>query len=259
MQNIYIQLKALFGAFLLLCVLSGAATAQSGNTWIEPVSGVEVYPIFHASLEIRAAGKVVLVDPSFDARLLAGLQAPDLILITDIHADHMDPKLLELLQEKFGSKPVFAPKAVADLLPGALRKNVTVIENGQSKTWEGYRIEAVPMYNLPDAQQMFHPKGRGNGYILTVKGKRIYLSGDTEATPELRHLKDIDLAFVCMNLPYTMDVDQAASGVLDFRPKVVIPYHYRGAGGLSDIQKFKQLVRAGNKNIKVTLLDFYPR
>jgi L-ascorbate metabolism protein UlaG (beta-lactamase superfamily) len=105
---------------------------------------------------------------------------------------------------------------------------------------------------------MFHPKGRGNGYVLTVGGQRIYLSGDTEATPEMRNLKNIDLAFVCMNLPYTMDVDQAAEGVLAFQPKVVIPYHYRGSKGLSDINRFKALVNAKTRSVRVDLLNFYP-
>ncbi|SEA23567.1 L-ascorbate metabolism protein UlaG, beta-lactamase superfamily [Arachidicoccus rhizosphaerae] len=257
------RIAAFAGNVLLLLLLIGgiklSATAQStpGN-WIEPVKGIQVLPVFHASLEIKAAGKTVLVDPSFDAALISELQAPDLILITDIHGDHMDPKMLALIEEKFGAIPIIAPKAVQEKLPAEIKEHVQALANGKSTTWNSYKIEAVPMYNLPDASQMFHPKGRGNGYVLTVSGKRIYLSGDTEATPELRGLKNIDLAFVCMNLPYTMDVDQAASGVLAFQPKVVIPYHYRGAKGLSDLQRFKKLVDAAGKPVKVDLVNFYP-
>ncbi|UAY56739.1 MBL fold metallo-hydrolase [Arachidicoccus terrestris] len=257
-----LSLRSFAAAFLLLvlALLTGSAKAQSKVTdWTEPVTGVFVHPIFHASLELKTAGKTLLVDPSFDPKLLSGIQAPDLILLTDIHGDHMDPELLAQIRDKFGSKPIIAPKAVAEQLPESLRRQVSVLENGRTEKWEGYTIQAVPMYNLPGGEQVFHPKGRGNGYVLTVNGKRIYLSGDTEATPELRHLKNIDLAFVCMNLPYTMDVEQAAAGVLDFQPKVVIPYHYKGSKGLSDINQFKKLVDGGGKTIKVELLDFYPQ
>jgi len=245
---------------LLLLVWSPRVKGQSKTqNWVEPVPGVQIHPVFHASLELKAAGKTILVDPSFDPGLLPTIQSPDLILLTDIHGDHMDPKLLSLIQGKFGNRPIIAPKAVGEALPADIRKNVKVLGNDQSDTWEGFTIKAVPMYNLPDASQIFHPKGRGNGYVLTINGTRIYFSGDTEATPEFRHLKNIDLAFVCMNLPYTMDVDQAAEGVLAFQPKVVIPYHYRGEKGFSDIGKFKQLVEAGHKPVKVELLDFYPK
>ena len=102
----------------------------------------------------------------------------------------------------------------------------------------------------------FHEKGRGNGYVVTVDGKRIYISGDTEDIPEMRALKNIDYAFVCMNLPYTMTVEQAASAVLEFKPKVVFPYHYRGTGGFSDTAKFKELV-GKDKSIEMRMLKWY--
>ena len=226
--------------------------------WAEPVAGIKVLPIFHASLELKAAGKTILVDPSFDTGLLDWIEDPDLILLTDIHGDHMDADILNRINTRFGNKTIIAPKAVKEALPPELRPHIKVLANGQSTSLDGVSIQAVPMYNLPDASQMFHPKGRGNGYILTVNGKKVYLSGDTEATPELRSLKGINLAFICMNLPYTMDVKQAAEGVLDFKPEVVIPYHYKGGDGLSDIHLFKKLVEAGHKPIKVELLDFYP-
>ena len=114
------------------------------------------------------------------------------------------------------------------------------------------------MYNLPESPTAMHTKGRGNGYVLNIGGKNIYLSGDTQGIPEMRSLKDIDVAFVCMNLPYTMDVKEAADAVLAFKPKIVYPYHYRGRGGLSDVNAFKSLVDAGNKGIEVRLRDWYP-
>ncbi|MGA8854878.1 MAG: MBL fold metallo-hydrolase, partial [Christiangramia sp.] len=103
-----------------------------------------------------------------------------------------------------------------------------------------------------------HTKGRGNGYVLEKDGKRLYISGDTEDIPEMRALKNIDIALVSMNLPYTMPVDQAAEGVLAFQPKKVIPYHYRGKEGFSDVEEFKRLVNKGNPNIEVELMEWYP-
>jgi len=115
------------------------------------------------------------------------------------------------------------------------------------------------MYNLREEALKFHTKGRGNGYVLTINKERIYFSGDTEDIPEMRNLKNIDKAFVCMNLPYTMTVENAADAVLEFKPKEVYPYHYRGTGGLSDVEKFKQIVAEKNKAIKVVQLDWYPK
>jgi L-ascorbate metabolism protein UlaG (beta-lactamase superfamily) len=114
------------------------------------------------------------------------------------------------------------------------------------------------MYNLPEAADASHPKGRGNGYVLTLGGKNVYLSGDTEDIAEMRALRGIDVAFVCMNLPYTMDVPQAAQAVLAFKPGIVYPYHYRGENGLSDVAGFKKTVNAANPKIDVRLRNWYP-
>ncbi len=143
------------------------------------------------------------------------------------------------------------PKTVIDQLGFG-----EVINNGESKIFKTVNIEAIPMYNLTPDRLRFHPKGRGNGYVLTLGKKRVYISGDTEDIPEMKELKDIDYAFVCINLPYTMTVGQAAAAVLAFEPKVVFPYHYRGRGGLSDIDQFKKLV-SKNKKIEVRLLNWY--
>jgi L-ascorbate metabolism protein UlaG (beta-lactamase superfamily) len=114
------------------------------------------------------------------------------------------------------------------------------------------------MYNLPETEDSRHPKGRGNGYVINLGGKSVYFSGDTEDIPEMRSLKNIDIAFVCMNLPFTMDVEQAAHAVLAFKPKIVYPYHYRGQNGLSDVEIFKKAVNAGNNKIDVRLRNWYP-
>ena len=110
--------------------------------------------------------------------------------------------------------------------------------------------------NTPPERQNFHAKGRGNGYLLTLGGTRIYISGDTEDVPEMRALENIDAAFVCMNLPYTMEVTAAAGAVLEFRPKVVFPYHYRGKSGMSDLDQFQSLV-AKDPGIEIRLLEWY--
>jgi L-ascorbate metabolism protein UlaG (beta-lactamase superfamily) len=113
------------------------------------------------------------------------------------------------------------------------------------------------MYNLPEDASSTHTKGRGNGYVLSFNSHFVYISGDTEDIPEMRELKNIDVAFVCMNLPYTMDISQAASAVIQFRPRIVYPYHYRGKEGLSDTKAFAELVNKGDAEIEVRLRDWY--
>jgi L-ascorbate metabolism protein UlaG (beta-lactamase superfamily) len=171
-----------------------------------------------------------------------------LILVTDIHGDHLDPAAISKIRKP--GAPVVAPAAAALKI-----ENPTAMANGESKTVAGVQIEAVPMYNLqrgPEPGQLFHTKGRGNGYILGAGGKRIYIAGDTECTPEMRALKNIDIAFIPMNLPYTMPPSEAAECVRAFRPKVVYPYHYRG----QSTEEFKTAL-AGEK-IEVRLLNWYP-
>ena len=157
------------------------------------------------------------------------------------------------------STTIIAPKAVADQFQNASAKEIIIINNGEHKKFENFSIEAIPMYNLREEALKFHTKGRGNGYVLTIKKERIYFSGDTEDIPEMRNLKNIDKAFVCMNLPYTMTIESAADAVLEFKPKEVYPYHYRGTEGLSDVEKFKKIVTDKNKSINVIQLDWYPK
>ena len=214
---------------------------------------LSIQPIMHATMVMSYHKKTIYVDPTGGAEAFKGVANPDIILITDIHGDHMDAKTLQAINTK---KTTFVvPKAVADKLPADLNKQkMIVLNNGESKMLAGIKIEAIPMYNLPVAADAFHAKGRGNGYVLTIGGKRVYISGDTEDIPEMRALKNIDIAFVCMNLPYTMDVTQAAPGVVAFKPKVVYPYHYRG----QDVNVFKKLVNEADKDIEVKLVNWYP-
>ena len=240
---------------LLLSSTIFAANAQLPQADVEKVKGgnLTIQPITHASLVLSHNKKNIYIDPTGGAAAFSGLAAPDMIVITDIHGDHFDLKTIEAINTN--KTLLIVPQAVADKLPATVdAKKVVVLKNGGKAKKEGISIEAIPMYNLPEAADSRHTKGRGNGYVLTIGGKRIYISGDTEDIAEMRSLKNIDYAFVCMNLPYTMDVNQAADAVLAFKPKVVYPYHYRG----QDTNTFKSLVNAGNSNITVRLLNWYP-
>lgn len=223
---------------------------------IETTKGpLSIQPVQHASIVFTWNGKTIYVDPNGSAKLFDGLASPDIIFITDIHGDHYNTKTLEEL--KAPNAVLVVPKAVADLLPENLKANAMIMSNDETQTKMGMTITALPMYNLPETADSRHPKGRGNGYVIDFGGKRVYISGDTEDIPEMRTLKDIDVAFVCMNLPYTMDIHMAASAVVDFKPKIIYPYHYRGQGGLSDTAEFKKLVGASDKNIDVRLRNWY--
>ncbi|MET4075429.1 MBL fold metallo-hydrolase [Hymenobacter sp. UYCo722] len=234
-----------------------ATTLRAAADQIATKKGpLTVQPITHGSVVFTWNGKTIYVDPYGGAEAYAGLAAPDVILITDIHGDHLDPKTLAGLA--VGKALMVVPKAVAEKLPAEYKTQVRILNNGQKLDTLGLSVSAIPMYNLPEAADAPHTKGRGNGYVLNLGGKTVYLSGDTEDIAEMRALKGIDVAFVCMNLPYTMDVNQAAQGVLAFKPGIVYPYHYRGQNGLSDVASFKKQVNAGNKKIDVRLRNWYP-
>ncbi len=215
-----------------------------------------VQPILHGTVALEWNNKTIYVDPYGGANVFEGIKPPDLVLITDIHGDHLNAETLYALD--LSKSVLVVPKAVADQLPDNLKSKAVVLDNGKNTVQLGISISAIPMYNLPETTDSRHPKGRGNGYILTLGGKLIYFSGDTEDIPEMRSLKNIDVAFVCMNLPYTMDINQASDAVLQFIPKVVYPYHYRGQAGLNDVEGFKKLVNSANPTIDVRLKNWYP-
>jgi L-ascorbate metabolism protein UlaG (beta-lactamase superfamily) len=215
----------------------------------ETPDAIEFSPVKHGTMVIETSDVSIYVDPAGDVKAFEQFPSPDIILITDIHGDHLDAEAVNALKED--KTVIVAPKAVAERLGEG-----QILNNGESKMVQKVTIEAIPMYNISEGRLQYHEKGRGNGYVITAAKKRIYISGDTEDIPEMRGLKDIDYAFVCMNLPYTMTVEQAASAVLEMKPKVVFPYHYRGSDGFSDVEKFKQLV-SENENIEVRLLNWY--
>lgn len=214
--------------------------------WLAAAGEVEVVPITHGSLLLKWQGKVIHVDP-WSRGNYEGQPSADLILITDIHGDHLDPEQIRKVRKE--ETIIVAPAAVQNTVPEA-----RVLSNGQTLEVLGIRIEAVPMYNLkrgPQPGALYHTKGRGNGYVLTLGSQRVYISGDTECIPEMKQLQNIDIAFVCMNLPYTMTPQEAAECVNAFRPKVVYPYHYRG----SDLRAFQEAVTA--PGVEVRILEWY--
>lgn len=247
---------------LIACVcLAGAAGvvgadgSAAGTNVIATAAGpLVIHPIEHATFVMEWNGKVFAVDPVGDIEAFADFPNADLILVTDIHGDHLSGEVVAALASP--TTTIVAPAAVAEKLPTGDWAEVRVLANGASTEWEGVTVEAVPMYNLDPQKQKFHPKGRGNGYLLTLGGKRVYIAGDTEDIPEMRALENIDIAFVCMNLPYTMNVAAAADAVLDFQPKIVFPYHYRGTDGMSDLGEFRSLV-AAEPDIEVRVLAWY--
>lgn len=246
--------------FLAMRVLPASAMPAADQVPTHQGGDLTIQPMHHASLLLSWNGHSVLVDPAplNTAATVAGpeftsLAKPDIILITHIHADHFSPPVLEAVSGDH--TVILTPRNVYEKLPADLQKRARVLNNGARTVLDGIPIEAVPMYNTTPERQGFHPKGAGNGYILTFGGERVYVAGDTEETAELAHLRNIDVAFIPMNLPFTQTPQAAAKWVRDFRPHIVYPYHYRNRdGSKSDIQWFKTLVGDASE---VRLRDWY--
>ncbi len=215
-----------------------------------------ITPIEHATAVFTWGGTVFYIDPVGGEAAFKGQPAPEIVLVTDIHGDHLNKETLAAVTGE--NTKIIVPQAVADSLSADMQSRLTIIRNDETTQINGFKITAIPMYNLRPEAKKFHPKGRGNGYLIERNGQRVYFSGDTEDIPEMRNLKNIHKAFVCMNLPYTMTVEDAAAGVIAFAPQEVYPYHYRGKNGLSDVDKFKKSVNAANAEIEVVQLDWYP-
>jgi len=215
-----------------------------------------IQPVLHGTLVMKFNEKIIYVDPYGGANAFKGIAKPDLILITDIHGDHLNEDTLDALG--INDTPIIVPQAVADKMSEKYQNQLHILANDDHKKLFGMNIKALPMYNLPIADDAKHVKGRGNGYLLEMGKKKVYISGDTAGIEEMRNLQHIDIAFVCMNLPYTMDVKEAASAVLDFKPGIVYPYHYRGNPDMSDTEVFKSLVNEENADIEVRLRNWYP-
>jgi L-ascorbate metabolism protein UlaG (beta-lactamase superfamily) len=231
---------------LTLMAVPALAAPVPVQTFATSAGPVKITPIYHAAVMIQAGNDRIYIDPAKPSDI-RGLPPGDLILITDIHGDHMDADDIKALS-KTGTD-IIAPASVQATITAA-----KVLANGDSTMWHKWKITAVPMYNLTHMQPNgvpYHTKGRGDGFVLSYGGKNFYFAGDTEGTPEMAALKNIDVAFIPMNLPYTMTPDEAAAAVKTFKPKIVYPYHYKG----QDVTVFqKDLAGSG---IEVRLLDWY--
>lgn len=231
-------------AFRLLLALGVGIPALCSDQ-VSAVGGdITITPITHASVQVEHAGQVIQVDP-WSRGDYSHAKPADLILITGIENDHLDLEAIQKIRK--AGAPVVIPAAAKEKVPDG-----TILANGETKEVAGVRIEAVASYDLIPGEP-FHPKGRGNGYIVTLGGKRLYFSGVTECVPEVQALKDIEVAFICFNSPRgRMTPAAAASCVAGFKPKIVYPYHYRNGS----VQEFKDALRG--QPIDVRLADWYP-
>ncbi len=230
--------------FALLAV--PAMTQETFEKDVVPTSvgGLEIYFIGHGSLLFKYHSRTIYVDPFSRLADYSKLPEADLILITHEHQDHLDPAAIDQIRAPY-TKAVLTEKCAEKVSGGMIMKN------GDVQTVMGIRIEAVPAYNLihkRDNGQPFHPKGQGNGYVLTFGDKRIYIAGDTENTPEMKALKQIDIAFLPMNLPHTMTPEMVADAAQAFKPKILYPYHY----GETDTSRIIALLK-DSKDIEVRI------
>jgi L-ascorbate metabolism protein UlaG (beta-lactamase superfamily) len=216
--------------FVLLIVLFlaaiefGAWAGQNYETDIVKTSAgnLEITFLGHGSVMFAFDGKVIHVDPFSRVADYSKLPQADLILLTHEHGDHLDLKALESLRT--AKTKIILTENCARQVKGGI-----IMRNGEVQTVDGLKIEAVPAYNLVHMRSegvAFHPRGVGNGYVISFGDKKIYLAGDTENIPEMKNLKNIDCAFLPMNLPYTMTPEMAADAAKMFKPKVLYPYHY---------------------------------
>ena len=190
--------------------------------------------IAHASLRLEYQGRIIYLDPCSHFADYTGMPTADFILITHSHFDHLDTLAIREISDT--TTRIIGARQVGDTLPA-----ITVMANGDTMDMDGIRIQAVPAYNLihkRDTGQVYHLKGDGNGYVITVSDVRVYVAGDTENIPEMKELEKIDIAFLPMNLPYTMTSVMVADAVGMFHPKILYPYHT----GDTDIQTLIDLM-----------------
>lgn len=200
--------------------------------------------IGHGTLMLTFVDKIIHIDPWSSQTDYSKMPKADLILVTHEHGDHLDTKAIEIVTKE-NTNLIYTEVCAEKVKTG------TVLKNGEAKTFQGIKVEAVPAYNIKHKRsngQPFHPKGNGNGYVITLGDKKLYVAGDTENVPEMKVLKDIDIAFLPMNLPYTMTPEMVADAAKAFTPKILYPYHY----GDTDVNKLKTLLK-DEKSIDVRI------
>ena len=213
----------IFLLILFLAPIPARGEAEFDMDIIETAQGpLQITFIGHGTLMFSFGGKVIHVDPVSREADYGKMEKADLILITHEHGDHLDPQAIELVRTEKTS--IVLTEVCASKISGGV-----VMKNGEVRNVQGLRIEAVPAYNLVHMRSPevpFHPKGVGNGYVITFGKKRVYVAGDTENVPEMKKLKNIDVAFLPMNLPYTMTPEMVADAAKAFKPAILYPYHY---------------------------------
>jgi L-ascorbate metabolism protein UlaG (beta-lactamase superfamily) len=241
MKSLFMAINILFTAF----VVSVAAQEKFEMDTIKTSAGdLKITFIGHGTLIFAFGGKIIHVDPFSEMADYNKLPKADIILLTHEHRDHLDLKALNSVRTE--KTIIVVTKTCAKQVEGGI-----VMDNGDVKTVEGLKVEAVPAYNIihkRDTGQPFHPKGIGNGYIITFGDKRVYVAGDTENIPEMKELKGINIAFLPMNLPYTMTPDMVADAAKAFKPKILYPYHL----GETDTSKLLDLLKT-TKEIEVRI------
>ncbi len=218
-------MRVVSAVLFLICLFAQAVPAGEDfeKDVLKTSAGeLEITFLGHGTLMLGFDGKIIHVDPFSRVADYDKLPPADCVLITHDHGDHLDLNALKNIRQE--NTVVILTKKCADQVKGAI-----VMKNGEVRTVEGIKVEAVPAYNIVhkrDNGQPYHPKGEGNGYVLTFGDKRVYVAGDTENTPEMKALENIDVAFLPMNLPYTMTPEMVADAARAFKPKVLYPYHY---------------------------------
>jgi L-ascorbate metabolism protein UlaG (beta-lactamase superfamily) len=235
-------------ANLLGTSIAYSQDAAMAETIATSEGDLTIHPVDHASLVLQWGDKIIYVDPVGGAALYEGLPAPTAILITHGHGDHFDVPTLEAIA---GSVPLLTNEDVFGKLPEGLKTNATSIANGEDGEIDGVKLKAIAAHNTTADRMNYHPVGVGNGYVLNFGDTNVYVAGDTEPTDEMLALTDIDVAFLPMNLPYTMTPDQAVEAINTFKPKIVYPYHY----GDSDLSVLETSVGA---DTEVRLRNWYP-
>jgi L-ascorbate metabolism protein UlaG (beta-lactamase superfamily) len=240
------KISILAATLMIGCVLTGAAQKEFSSDVFQTSKGdLKITFIGHGTLMFNFSGKIIHVDPYGRVADYSKLPKADLILITHEHGDHLDPKAIAAIK-KTNTEIILTKKCISKI-------DGTIMNNGDVKTVMGLKIEAVPAYNIVHMRREnmpYHPKGDGNGYIITFADKRVYVAGDTENTPEMKALKNIDIAFLPMNLPYTMSPEMVADAAKAFKPKILYPYHY----GRTDTSKIVELLK-DVKEIEVRIRD----
>lgn len=243
-------MKRLF-IFLVAMMAMMCGYCQNADTYEVDVfktkSGktVKFHALVHASIRIEYDGKEIEVDPvtKLGGKIIdfSAMPKADYIFVTHEHGDHFDKEAIGVLNDS--KTQLVTNQRCADMLGyGKVMKN-----GDRMKIAKDFSVEAVPAYNTTEGRTQFHPKGRDNGYIITLDGLRIYIAGDTEDVPEMQNIKDIDIAFLPCNQPYTMTTDQLVKAAKVVKPKVLFPYHY----GRTDVSGIPDLLKADGIDVRI--------